>query len=140
MPERAKRPCNKSGCPQLTKDGYCPQHVKPSVGAEAKRQYDRNRKTDPYRKLYNTAQWKRTRQAILARDPLCMLAKKCVERFGTPMPAEVVDHIKPIRDGGESFDANNLQGCCKACHDWKTSTENGGLGHRTNSISERSKQ
>jgi 5-methylcytosine-specific restriction protein A len=138
MPERAKRPCNKAGCPQLTTDGYCPQHLKPNVDAETKRQYDRNRKSDPYRKLYKTAQWQRTRKAILARDLLCQIGKKCVERFGIRMPSTVVDHRIPTRDGGDQYGSDNLQGCCKACHDWKTSTENGGLGHRTNSTPERS--
>jgi 5-methylcytosine-specific restriction enzyme A len=130
MPLKAQHPCNQPGCPQLTNERHCQQHTKNNVQADLKRHYDKGRKQDPHRKLYSTTQWARTRKAILARDPLCTLAIKCVERFGIAVPSTVVDHITPIRQGGDPYDAINLQGCCKACHDYKTATEDGGLGHK----------
>ncbi len=37
--------------------------------------------------------------------------------------ASVVDHVVPIKDGGERFDAANLQALCVSCHNRKTATE-----------------
>lgn len=135
MPTRAARPCPRPGCPN---NHDCADHSRKQQAKEWKRQHDISRADDPFRKLYKTAAWARTRKAVLERDPLCRLARKCTERFGTAIASAVVDHIKPVRDGGDPFDMSNLQGLCKACHDYKTATENGGLGHKTYSTPERS--
>jgi hypothetical protein len=37
--------------------------------------------------------------------------------------AKVVDHVTPLKDGGERFDASNLQGLCVSCHNAKTARE-----------------
>jgi 5-methylcytosine-specific restriction enzyme A len=122
MPTRALRPCSKAGCPN---NHDCAIHVKAKFEftQEAKRKFDKERQQDPQRKIYKTAAWRRVRQAVLQRDPLCTLAIKCVERFGQPIASEVVDHRVPIRSGGDAWDTNNLQGACKPCHDHKTATE-----------------
>ena len=36
------------------------------------------------------------------------------------MPATQVDHIKPIADGGEPWDLENLRSLCASCHSKKT--------------------
>lgn len=62
---------------------------------------------------------------ILARDPLCMIQKLCGRGLGPdrlPAPSTVADHILPLRRGG-GWEIENGQGCCKACHDWKTRRE-----------------
>ena len=35
-----------------------------------------------------------------------------------------IDHVKPMSDGGEPFDMNNLQALCRDCHTCKTTMEN----------------
>jgi 5-methylcytosine-specific restriction endonuclease McrA len=35
----------------------------------------------------------------------------------------MVDHIKPMHDGGESLDSSNLQTLCNACHARKRGQE-----------------
>lgn len=117
MPAKVPHPCYKPGCPKLTANRFCTEH-----GDEAKA-YDRSRADDPIRLAYKTAAWKRTRITILNRDPLCKIANLCVKRYGRPVASEVVDHVLPVRQGGEMWDVNNLQGACKACHDHKTSQE-----------------
>jgi 5-methylcytosine-specific restriction protein A len=125
MPQRAKRPCNKSGCNALTDSGHCPAHEK--LRGEAKREsgrlFDRKRRHDPFRKIYQTEAWQRVRKAILQRDPLCKIADLCVRRYGTALPSAEVDHIVPIRSGGAELDPDNLQGICHNCHSQKTRRE-----------------
>lgn len=73
--------------------------------------YDVNR---PWRKLYNTKEWRLLRLAQLRKSPLCWMC----EQEGRTTPATVVDHIKPHK-GDELlfFDMSNLQGLCKLHHD-----------------------
>ncbi|WP_313465651.1 HNH endonuclease signature motif containing protein [Stenotrophomonas sp.] len=69
----------------------------------------------------NSARWRRIREAVLAREPLCracaMLGKVCA--------ATEVDHIDG--DSGNNADTN-LQPLCRPCHSGKTARENGGFG------------
>lgn len=67
------------------------------------------------------ASWDRLRKIILAREPLCRTCKA----QGRVTVANHVDHIKPKAQGGTDAEAN-LQPLCKACHDDKTTRENGG--------------
>lgn len=114
----AKRICGEPGCSLLADKRFCTKHDR-----DVRQEYDRNRKNDPYRAIYQTAQWKRLRRYILGRDPLCRIGVLCVERQGHAMPSQVADHIVPMRRGGDAWDEANLQGACKACHDRKTATE-----------------
>ena len=67
---------------------------------------------------YNTAQWKRLRKAKLAAVPLCV---PCQARDRLT-PANTVDHIKPINEGGDPFpDFDGLMSMCPRCHNEKTS-------------------
>lgn len=67
---------------------------------------------------YSTTRWQRLRTLVLAREPLC---RDCAGR-GVLVSATVVDHIKPLEDGG-SDELDNLQPLCKSCHDRKTMRE-----------------
>lgn len=69
----------------------------PAVGNKA-RQYDER--------------WRRIRAQTLLAEPLCRL---CLSA-GRTVPATVVDHIKPLADGG-THESSNLQPLCKRCHD-----------------------
>jgi hypothetical protein len=75
--------------------------------------------------LYDSAQWRnRTRPFVLARDPICKIAKLCE---GNAASTDV-DHIIPAAEyvaqhGGDwsfFYDTNNLQGSCHADHTAKT--------------------
>ncbi len=50
----------------------------------------------------------------MAAEPLC---KMCGH------PADLVDHITPILDGGAVLDEENLQSLCRTCHTTKTQTD-----------------
>ena len=58
--------------------------------------------------------WEKVRSLHLANEPLCRMCSR---------PADLVDHITPIRDGGERLDDDNLQSLCRRCHDAKTAED-----------------
>lgn len=65
---------------------------------------------------YSTQRWQRIRKAKLQANPLCevCLPARCV-------PATDVDHVVPIRQGGDPFPPNSgLRSYCHACHSRKT--------------------
>ena len=67
--------------------------------------------------IYKSSRWKHLRNAKLAINPLCedhLLANRAV-------PAQMVDHVTEIEDGGDPWDMNNLRSLCNACHNSKTS-------------------
>jgi len=63
--------------------------------------------------------WERVRAMHLANEPLCRMCQQA----GRTSAAVLVDHITPIRDGGERLDDDNLQSLCRACHDSKTAND-----------------
>lgn len=70
--------------------------------------------------FYRSARWLRLRKMILSQGPLCV---ECAKR-GRITPATDVDHVLARRDRPDlSFDADNLQTLCKACHSRKTRGE-----------------
>lgn len=74
---------------------------------------------------YNTARWRKLRQAKLMDKPLC---EYCPPH--SRQPANVVDHRKPISDGGDPWAWDNLASCCRSCHNRKTAAKDGGFGHK----------
>ena len=64
---------------------------------------------------YNTSQWRKLRMIILNDEPICRECKR--------KAASVIDHIKPIRLGGEFWEMENLQPLCTACHNSKSGKE-----------------
>jgi len=70
-------------------------------------------------KFYKSKPWRKLRQFILSREPLCRSCKK----QGKYVSATVVDHIKPIRLGGDRMSEDNLQPLCRSCHNSKTAKE-----------------
>lgn len=71
--------------------------------------------------LYHTTRWRKLRKAKIQANPLCE-CEECKKR-PVPRPANVVDHINPVKDGGEFFDWNNLQSMNSTCHNRKSATE-----------------
>ena len=59
--------------------------------------------------------WQQLRLVVLNEEPTC---RRCMER-GRVTAATVVDHIRPLRDGGDNG-RDNLQPLCVDCHAVKT--------------------
>ena len=60
----------------------------------------------------------RARRRVLEEEPLC---RRCLAE-GRTSASVVVDHIRPLSQGG-SDDRANKQGLCGPCHDAKTKAE-----------------
>lgn len=129
----AKKPCMRPGCPNLVErgqEGYCEQHRKQrcSVRTEAARGGSTER-------LYDS-RWAAYSKSRLRREPLCIGLR--LQRGGPivinthpdlVVGATLTDHIEPHKGDRQLFwDPNNHQSGCKACHDLKTATEDGGFG------------
>lgn len=72
----------------------------------------------------NTARWRRLREIILNRQPLCADPFALHAAWGRFEPAVEVDHIVPLtEDLSLAYDEANLQPLCRACHSRKTAFE-----------------
>lgn len=69
-----------------------------------------------FKKVYDSARWRRTRAAVLKRSPLCLHCRMS----GRAIPATQIDHIISLADGGAIWDRSNLQALCLPCHARKT--------------------
>ena len=67
--------------------------------------------------------WVRIRIMHLRREPLCRVCAAA----GKITPADTVDHIVPLREGGTN-EESNLQSLCKPCHSSKTNAERNRAG------------
>jgi len=80
---------------------------------ESKRKQQKHqRRTVEHR--YNTHRWRRYRDVFLKLQPLCVECQQA---------ATIVDHITPVRLGGEFWAADNHQPLCAHCHDSKSGRE-----------------
>lgn len=70
-------------------------------------------------RFYRTKRWQHIRAAQLAETPYC---EECF-KLKKLVTATVVDHIKPIRQGGSQTDPENLASMCEVCHNRKRQTE-----------------
>lgn len=108
MPRKLPTPCSYPGCPNLSHGRYCEKH------RTARRQEDwdyKARRTDlEEQAFYKSERWKRLRKWKLMQNPLCEICGAV---------AQVVDHIKPIKDGGDWMAIDNLQSLCVRCHNVK---------------------
>ena len=75
-------------------------------------------------KFYNSWKWRKFRKSYLERNPVCVMC----EADGIVTPAQVVDHIIPMRAGGAAFDEKNLQSLCRHHHDIKSGKDRHGIG------------
>ena len=103
MPRQSRHVCPYPGCPAKTFDDYCPKHTGGGRRSSVERGYD--------------GAWTKCRNAYVRQHPVCEIRQKC----NGDAVAEV-DHIKPLEDGGDKLDWDNLQSACKPCHTWKTNT------------------
>ena len=70
---------------------------------------------------YHTTSWRQVREAVLMSEPLC---RSCAD-IGEVKLAQMVDHIEPVRLGGNFWDTQNLQPLCNSCHAVKSAKERG---------------
>src|SRR5262245_31503499 len=105
MPTSPLTPCAMPGCPARVDTRFCRRHA--VVREHQRRNFD-------VRRWYRTARWRRLRQQVLDRNPLCV---HCI----TPTVASEIDHIRK-HEGNEMlfFDPANLQGLCPYHHGVKT--------------------
>jgi 5-methylcytosine-specific restriction protein A len=75
-------------------------------------------------KFYHTSEWRKLRAQYIRLNPLCAECERNDKLTDcTGKGAGVVDHIQPIRLGGEALDINNLQTLCTSCHNIKSAKE-----------------
>lgn len=112
MAQKPLRPCRHPGCPELTRDGWCPKH-KPLA--------PQKRKSAEWHWMYLTKAWtEELRPAQLLREPFC---RECA-KHGLRILATRVDHVKAHLGDWERFtDRENLQSLCESCHNRKTAKE-----------------
>jgi len=119
MARSAPNPCAEHGCPELVHgESRCEAHLKPH-----KRDYT-NRDTSEERKVlnkfYSSRSWQVMSKAVRKRQPLCIRCKA----KGLVRPADMVDHIKPVRIHPElRLKVANLQPLCNPCHALKTNED-----------------
>lgn len=114
MAKRALKPCKHPGCPEVTRDGWCPKHVPTPRQA-------RRKESAAYHSWYPKAIWtKDLRPAQLMREPFCRV---CAAQ-GRRTPATVVDHVVPFRGDWQLFiNPANHQSLCEFHHNQKTARE-----------------
>ena len=74
---------------------------------------------------YQSSGWRRARLAYIKQHPTCVECDAL---------ANVVDHIVPVRLGGEFWESSNWQAMCTSCHNAKSAKEKNlaGVGGRKN--------
>jgi len=119
MPHKVPHNCNHPGCHELTHERYCERHKQ--LNNQNYNRYQRDRTAQTF---YESAEWRKLRQMKLRDNPTCEECRKS----GTLVKATVVDHITPIRHGGERLSMENLQSLCGSCHSRKSAKEGSRFG------------
>jgi 5-methylcytosine-specific restriction protein A len=114
MPYVAPSPCRWPGCPELVHGTYCAAHRTPRI-------YDQKRPSSTARGY--GPRWRACRAQYIKEHPLCVNFIRCSGL------TTVVDHIKPVSQGGDFWDPKNHQPMCEPCHNSKTAREDMGFGN-----------
>jgi len=83
-----------------------------------------HQRPSPHARGY-TKRWQRLRRCYMAAHPSCEDPFDVHGQWS--VPGEVVDHIRPLSQGGTNDEAN-LQTLCWSCHSRKTVMYDGGFG------------
>lgn len=112
--------CATPGCSQLVNRGHCSAH---------KRQTDQGFRGTAHQRGY-TSRWAAYSRRFRLAHPVCgeradgtvdRSHSRCAQR-GLTTPAECVDHIVPLSQGGAPWDPTNHLSLCLACNTWKAAT------------------
>lgn len=92
--------------------------------AYRKREFKEYKQINPgeNRDVYESVRWRKASKIFRLRNPLCIHCNA----DGIIKAATVVDHIVPIRDGGDVWASSNWQPLCLRCHGKKTIKETQG--------------
>ncbi|QKE75929.1 HNH endonuclease [Arthrobacter citreus] len=116
MPLKPLRPCNKHGCPNLTRNSYCDEHqyIKEQQDMLRAKRYDQYKRDQRSKSFYDSTLWKKVRDSVMRRDlGLCQQCK----REDKVILADVVHHIVEVKvDWSKRLDKNNLEALCHSCH------------------------
>ena len=121
MPNKPKRPCSYPGCPRLVDGQYCEEHKRLTD-----KQYNLYGRDDFTKNFYKTPEWRYARKKQLEAHPFC---EECL-KVGKRTKATMVDHIVPIKQGGDKFAPSNLQSLCWSCHSRKSVEEGSRFGKK----------
>ena len=80
-------------------------------------EYNAHRRTGG--SFYKTARWTKLRSIAMKMNPLCVQCKA----EGIINMGDVIDHIIPIKQGGEKLSLANLQTLCHLHHNRKSAGE-----------------
>ena len=120
MPTRIKSYCL-NGCKEKSVSGsqLCPKCFDIRQKRIDKR---RNELAAIRRKKFGTSneqgydwKWAKVSKLVRRQEPIC---RHCKDKL-----AEMVDHIVPLRQGGERLALDNLQPLCNKCHGIKTEAD-----------------
>ena len=64
-------------------------------------------------KFYSGGTWRKFSKDYKRNNPVC-------EVDGCTNPSYYTDHIKPISEGGDKYEYDNIQALCKSCNGRKT--------------------
>ena len=106
MARRLPMACRWPGCPAVTRERYCPAHTRAH-----RQRYEAGPARRKAKRLYGES-WPVLRRQVLGRQPLCACGR----------PTTQVDHIIPLRLGGQTTE-DNLRAMCMPCHSRKTAGE-----------------
>lgn len=111
MPYAPGKPCRAPGCPSVVPSGsgaWCDDH-KPPDKPRAK-----DTRPSAHKRGYGVT-WRRLRRMVLNRHPLCADPFGIHKERGVVVAAVEVDHIIPLKAGGDNR-MNNLRPLCRMCH------------------------
>lgn len=92
---RKVRKCAFDGCPEEVSSGYCFEH-RPT------------RQRSPSSRVTGTRRWReQTKPSVLKPGARCAECGR---------PAETVDHVEPVSQGGAHHDRRNLRPICHRCN------------------------
>lgn len=98
MNKKPLRPCKKIGCSNLTREGYCEDHIK--IAEEKKsirnRYYDKHIREKKYTSFYNSDEWERVRELILTTYHGIDIYAYYIDK--ETILANTVHHIVEVRD------------------------------------------
>jgi 5-methylcytosine-specific restriction endonuclease McrA len=100
VPPAKLKVCAEHGCSELTTEYRCQLHAA------------QERKT-AQTWVYSDPRWKAARRYVRFRQPVCAIP-------GCYNLTQDVDHIVPLREHGDPFNIDNLQGLCRHHHNIKT--------------------
>tara|TARA_R100000655_G_scaffold71369_3_gene109780 strand:+ start:9422 stop:9820 length:399 start_codon:yes stop_codon:yes gene_type:complete len=80
--------------------------------AKNKREKERTLKEGTVAQRGYDYHWSKVSKLVRRNEPICRMCKSAL--------AEMVDHIKPLKEKGERLDLDNLQPLCNKCHAIKT--------------------